>query len=90
MAEVSAKAQPDPTALNPEDRHFDPKATKEKPVWYCVEVKFIKKFTNTITLNAIKVELGLEKMLLIKKGMRLSIQPVTKPEFKTILNLETR
>lgn len=87
LAEVSGAAMPDPTALDRKSKYFDPKATPDKPIWHCVEIKFLKKFTDPITLQFIKEQKGLEKMLLVKRGMRLSIQPITKSEFELICSL---
>ena len=88
IAGVSGKSRPEVTALDPQDRYFDPKSTAEKPIWYCVEVKFVRKFANPITLETIKKQAKLKGMFLIKKGMRLSVQPVTKPEFEIICSLK--
>ena len=88
QAEVSANASPDPTAIDKKSKYFDPKSTPEKPVWHCVEIKFVKKFKRPILLHEIKQHKGLESMMLIRKGIRLSIQPVTESEFKLICSLK--
>ncbi len=88
LAKVSKAAQPDPTAFDSKSKYYDSKSTKEKPIWHCVEVKFVKKIAKPILLETIKKQKGLENMLLIKKGMRLSIQPVTEDEFKLVCALK--
>lgn len=87
LAVVSGNAIPDPTSLNKKSEYFDPKSTKDKPIWFCVEVKFVKKFSSVISLEEIRKNKKLAKMLVIKKGQRLSIQPVTASEFKEILEM---
>lgn len=84
LAVVSGPAVPDPTAQDPESKYHDPKASPEKPIWHCVEVKFGEKFGRFVSLDDLKKEPKLKNMLVLKKGMRLSIQPVTEEEFKTV------
>lgn len=77
----------DYTALDPNEQHFDPKATKNNPIWYMVDVKFKRKFKNLLTLQEIKSTNGLDKMVLTQCGSRLSIQPVTEREWNIILKM---
>ncbi len=84
IAQVSKAAQPDPTQFDKKSDLFDPKATKEKPNWFCVEVKFVSVFKNFISLDALRSEKSLATMLVLKKGQRLSIQPVTDQEFEVV------
>ena len=84
LATVSKTALPDPTQFDKKSEYYDEKSTKENPRWFCVEVKFNTKFKNYVPLDEIRKTKGLEKMLLLKKGQRLSIQPVTEKEFKII------
>ena len=78
---------PDHTAQDPENIHFDPKATKEKPIWYMVDVKFKEKFKDIISLTQLKEIPGLEEMVVVQRGSRLSIQPVKTGEWKIITKL---
>ena len=87
LAVVSELAQTDRTALNPKSDHYDKKSTKENPIWKCVEVKFQEKFDRILGLEEIKSEKKLSGMLVIKRGQRLSIQPVEMPDFELILKL---
>lgn len=87
VALVSKAAVPDPTAFDKKSEYFEPKATKEKPIWFCVEVKFAKKFEALIALDEVKANKKLSKMTLVQKGSRLSVQPVTALEFKEILDM---
>lgn len=87
LARVSKESHPDPTQFDAQSDYFDPKATKENPRWFMVEVEFVEKFDQVVTLQSIKNEKALEQMPLVQKGSRLSINPVTEKEYKTILNL---
>lgn len=84
LAKISNESVPDPTQFDKKSEYFDPKSSKENPRWHCVEVQFHKKFKNYIPLDDIKNTKGLDDMLVIRKGQRLSIQPVTKKEFDII------
>lgn len=86
IAKISKNAVPDPTQFDKKSEYYDPKATLTKPNWFCVEVKFVKKFSNLISLDELKKDKKLENMLVIKKGQRLSIQPVNEKEFEWICN----
>ncbi len=85
-AVISKKAIPDPTQFNKKSEYFDPKATKEKPNWHCVEIKFQSEFKQLLSLDELKKIPELATMLVIRKGQRLSIQPVTEQHFQFILN----
>jgi predicted RNA-binding protein with PUA-like domain len=87
IAKVVSKAHADQTALDKNDEHFDAKSTKEKPIWFCVDVKFLKKFPKPVTLRQIKIDPALSGILLAKRGMRLSILPVSEQHFKRISEL---
>ena len=87
LATVSKTAEPDKTQFDKKSEYFDPKASKDKPIWYCVEIKFKEKFNRLISLENIRAEKSLKDMLVIKRGQRLSIQPVTEKDFHTICKL---
>lgn len=87
LATVSKKAVPDDTQFDKKSKYFDKKATPSKPIWYCVCVKFKKKLNVPITLPQIKLHKELRKMVVAKKGSRLSIQPVTKNHYSVILSI---
>jgi predicted RNA-binding protein with PUA-like domain len=87
IAQVSKAAEADPTQFDKKSEYFDPKATKEKPNWFCVQVKFSSKFKNFISLDDLRATKALSEMLVLKKGQRLSIQPVTAKEFETVKKL---
>ena len=86
-AKVVKDGYPDFTAWDPNSDHPDPKSTKEKPIWYMVDIKPLEKFSNLVSLQEIRNNPLLEGMLLLKRGMRLSVQPVTKEEFNIICGM---
>lgn len=88
LCKISIESHPDPTQFDPNSDYYDPKASKVNPRWFMVEVEFVEKFREVITLQTIKKIKALEQMPLVQKGSRLSINPVTENEFKTILDLK--
>jgi predicted RNA-binding protein with PUA-like domain len=87
IAEVSGPAEPDPTQFEPSDSHYDPKATPASPIWYCVRVKFKQEFGRPAALAELRERKELQNMVLLRKGSRLSIQPVTEKEFRLVSKL---
>jgi len=87
VAEVVKEGYPDFTAWNPESSYYDPRSTKEKPQWFMVDIKFVEKFPQIISLDDLKQNSKLHEMLILRKGNRLSVTPVTAAEFKTILKM---
>src|ERR1700682_4560146 len=71
LAEVSAEARPEP----------------KDPTWSMVEIRFVKKFPEIVPLETLKKTKGLEKMVVVQKGTRLSVQPVTKAEYEIVAKL---
>ena len=90
IATVCREAYPDHTALDPEDKHFDPKSDPDNPRWCMVDIRFERKFKRVILLRELRqhVEGPLGDMLLLRRGNRLSITPVTAEEWEFILSLE--
>lgn len=87
VAVVSGPAEPDPTQFDAGDSHYDPKSTLANPVWWCVRVKFKQKFDREVPLQEMREHRSLQKMVLLQKGSRLSIQPVTETEFKAVTEM---
>jgi predicted RNA-binding protein with PUA-like domain len=87
IAEVSGAAEPDPTQFDANDSHYDSKATPANPSWYCVRVKFKQKFAREVSLPELREQKALQNMVLLRKGSRLSIQPVTENEFRLVSKL---
>jgi predicted RNA-binding protein with PUA-like domain len=87
IAEISGAAEPDPTQFDANDSHYDPKATPAKPIWYCIRVKFKEKFGRQVPLSELREQKGLANMVLLRRGSRLSVQPVTQKEFEIVSEL---
>lgn len=84
---VSKKAYPDHYAWDRNNKYYDPKSTRENPRWWMVDIRFVKKFNVALSLEALKEVSGLEHMELLRKGSRLSVQPVREKEWKIIMGL---
>lgn len=87
IAEVVRAGYPDPSAFDRKDSHFDPKSDPTNPTWYLVDVRAVKPLPRFITLDELRKVKGLEDMVLLKRGSRLSIQPVKQAEWETITKL---
>ncbi len=87
IAEVCKLAYPDPTQFDKKSKYYDPKSPLDNPRWWLVDVKFLAEFSNFISLPQLREIPALSDMLVIKKGMRLSIQPVTAKDYKTVCKL---
>ncbi len=87
IAEVVRAGYPDPTAFDPKDSHHDPKSKPVAPTWYSVDIRAVKALPRLITLEELRKVKGLEKMVLLQRGSRLSIQPVRPEEWNIITSL---
>ncbi len=88
VMKVASKPYPDPTQFDPESNYYDPKSNPDDPRWCLVDVQFVKKLSRTISLAEIKAHPGLDDMILVRKGNRLSIMPVSEDHWNLILGLE--
>jgi predicted RNA-binding protein with PUA-like domain len=87
IMEVVKTSYPDPTALDPKSQYFDPKASKDNPRWFMVDVKFKTKFPGVISLQDLKNNTDLKDMALVRQGNRLSVMPVTAAQWQSILDM---
>lgn len=87
-AEVVRDGYPDHTAMDPSSDHADAKSTAENPIWFMVDIKALYEFEEPLSLQTLKGTPGLERMVLLQKGTRLSIQPVEEREWEVVLSLE--
>ena len=90
LAEVASPAYPDPTQFDRRSKYFDEKASPEEPRWFLVDVRFVRKLKRPLPLDEIKEQadrLG-QDFALIRKGSRLSVMPVTSPQWATLLSME--
>lgn len=86
-AKIASSAYPDFTAWEQGNKHFDAKASPQNPIWQMVDVKLDTVFDEPIGLPELREVKSLAKMMLLQRGSRLSVQPVTKAEFDTIVKL---
>jgi predicted RNA-binding protein with PUA-like domain len=87
IAEVVRAGHPDPTAFDPKADHYDPKSDPAEPTWYQVSIKAVRSIDPPIGLPALRGVPALAGMELLRKGSRLSVQPVSKVEWDAILRL---
>jgi predicted RNA-binding protein with PUA-like domain len=83
LAEVASGAYPDKSQFDPKSDYYDPKSDPKSPRWYNVDVRALRK-TRLISLNEIREQKALAKMVTLRPGNRLSITPVTAAEWKFI------
>lgn len=87
---VVREAYPDHTALDPKNDHYDLKATHENPIWEMVDIKLDRVFPRPIALEELRGLKELANMELLRRGSRLSVQPVREEEWKKVLELAER
>ena len=83
LAQVASHAYPDATQFDKKSKYFDQKATAEAPRWVHVDVQLVRK-TRLVHLAELREHKTLEDLIILKRGNRLSITPVTLPEWKYI------
>jgi len=88
IAEVAVTAYPDPTQFDPDSDYFDAASRRDAPRWSLVDVKYKRKLKRVIALAEMKAQKALQDMVLLRPGNRLSVSPVTKPQWDYILSLE--
>lgn len=90
VAKVVKESYPDHTQFDKKSKYFDPKADKEEPRWFMVDIQLVEKFKTFLPLDDLKAVKALDGMVLLQKGSRLSVQPVTKKQFETIVKLGSK
>lgn len=90
LAAICRTGYPDHYAWQAGHKYFDARSTEAKPVWYMVDIEFVERFPDTISLATLKQTPGLEEMMVTKKGSRLSVQPVTPAEYEIVAALGRR
>ena len=88
IARVASEPYPDPTQFDKRSKYYDPKSDSENPRWCLVDVEFVRRTKRNISLSELKDQKSLEDMILVRKGNRLSIMPVSKKHWNRILSLE--
>jgi predicted RNA-binding protein with PUA-like domain len=85
---IVKEGYPDSTALDPSHDHFDPKSNPAQPTWYMVDVEFVEQLAKPVTLERLRAHAEqLPEMLILKRGNRLSVTPITENEWKTVVKL---
>lgn len=87
IARVCREAYPDHTQFDPKHDHYDPKSKRAEPRWDMVDVELVEKLPQFVTLAEIKADPALAAMLVVRRGMRLSVQPVERAHFAHVLKL---
>lgn len=90
LAEVAGEAYPDPTAFDPQDKHYDPKSDPANPRWYLVDLRYVRHLKRNIALTELRryTDGPLDGFPLVRRGNRLSVMPVTPEQWRFILALE--
>lgn len=86
-ASVVRSGYPDYTAWDPRSDHPDPKSSPDNPIWYMVDIQPKERFKQPISLNEIRDHYLLSEMLLLRRGMRLSVQPISQEHYEIICHL---
>jgi predicted RNA-binding protein with PUA-like domain len=87
LAEVARAAYPDATAFDPAHDGYDPKSRPEAPVWLQVDVRAVERFPRVVTLAELRAEPALAEMVVLRRGNRLSVTPVTAAEWAAVCRL---
>lgn len=87
IARVCAAAHPDVSAQDPRSDYFDPKASSQNPIWMMVDVEFVSAFPRVVTLDQLRQTKALADMLVLRRGMRLSVQPVERAHFERVVEM---
>lgn len=84
LVEIVKSAYPDHTQFDPEADHYDPTSTLDNPRWVMVDVKFLKKFDHVLSLKEMRENPLFSSLVILRKGSRLSITPITTDEYEAI------
>lgn len=90
LAVVCKEASPDPSSWDKKSQYYDPKSPKQNPRWFAVSVRFVKAFKNLVSIQEMRQEKTLKNMVLLKKGQRLSVLPVTQKEYEYIVKMSQK
>jgi predicted RNA-binding protein with PUA-like domain len=90
IVSIASEGYPDETAFDARHAHYDAASTRESPRWFVVDVKLVRRFKRVITLERLREHASTElaELLILRRGNRLSVTPVSKREWDFILTLE--
>jgi predicted RNA-binding protein with PUA-like domain len=89
ICRVVREAYPDFTQFDRESEYYDGRAKRDRPIWMMVDVEFVEPLAHPVTLARMRAEPRLVGMVLLRRGQRLSVQPVMPHEWKIVLELGT-
>jgi len=87
IAKVASAAHPDETQFDPKGHYFERRATREEPVWYLVDIAFVKKLKRPVLISELRADAATRGMHMLRAGSRLSVTPVTEQEYERVLAL---
>ena len=87
VARVHGPSIPDPTQFEAASEHFDATSSPSEPRWMMVPFAFVERFAEVVPLEVLKADAALAEMLVVQKGQRLSVQPVSGAHFARVLRL---
>jgi len=87
LAKVASKPYPDLTQFDPKGHYFEKRATKEKPIWYLVDIEYVKTLKKPVLLAELRDDPATSGMAMLQRGSRLSVTPVTEREYERVVAL---
>jgi predicted RNA-binding protein with PUA-like domain len=87
IAKVAAEAKPDPTQFDRKSKHFDSGSKSDNPRWFSPELAFVRRFEEVLSRDVLAADKRLRDMVILKRGSRLSVTPVTPDEFEAVCDL---
>jgi len=90
ICEIASEPYPDPTQFDPASKYHDPKSDPDAPRWMLVDVTPVESLPRFVSLDELRATKSLAKMALLQRGQRLSIQPVTAAQFRTVLRIASK
>lgn len=88
LAKVAGEAKPDETQFDKKGHYHEPRATRDKPIWECVRIKFVKAFKNPIPIGVLRIDPILSNMHMLQKGSRLSVTPVSERQMERVEEID--
>jgi len=90
VGRVSSAACADPTQFDSTSPFYEPRANPSSPVWFLVEIAFVEKFSRFVTRQALQSNPALAELMVLRRGTRLSIQPVLENHARHIVRMGHR
>lgn len=87
IARIASAAYPDPTQFDPADAHYDPRSAPDDPRWWLVDVQAVERLPRFLSRQDLQGVPALAQMVVLQRGSRLSVQPVTAAEWRAVRRL---